>query len=58
MKIRLKVENLKSLLTSKYGLQADRTTLCALRSFPSAANVQSTKVPLSNKVSNTATNVD
>lgn len=45
-------------LTSKYGLHADKTTLCAFRHFPSAANVQSTKVPFSNNVSKTATNVD
>lgn len=45
-------------LTSKYGLHADKTTLCAFRHFPSAANVQSTNVPFSNNVSKTATNVD
>lgn len=39
------------LLTSKYGLHAERTTLWALRVFPSAARVQSTSVPLSRSVS-------
>lgn len=38
-------------LTSKYGLHAERTTLWALRVFPSAASVQSTSVPLSRSVS-------
>lgn len=38
-------------LTSKYGLHAERTTLWALRVFPSAARVQSTSVPLSRSVS-------
>lgn len=37
----------KKKLTSKYGLHAERTTLWAFRYFPSAANVQSTSVPLS-----------
>lgn len=44
-------------LTEKYGLHAERTTLCAFRNFPSAANVQSTRVSLSNNVSNTAISV-
>lgn len=39
--------------TEKYGLHAERTTLCAFKNFPSAANVQSTRVSLSNSVSNT-----
>ena len=40
-------------LTAKYGLHADKTTLCAFKNFPSAANVQSTSVPFSNNVSKT-----
>lgn len=44
-------------LTAKYGLHADSTTLCALRNFPSAANVQSTNVPFSKSVSNTLISV-
>lgn len=40
-------------LTAKYGLHAESTTLCAFRNFPSAANVQSTRVPFSSNVSNT-----
>lgn len=45
------------LLTPKYGLQADRTTLWAFRYRPSAANVQSTRVPLSRRLSNTEISV-
>lgn len=44
-------------LTAKYGLHAERTTLCAFRNFPSAANVQSTNVPFSKSVSNTEMSV-
>lgn len=46
------------ILTSKYGLHADKTTLCAFRNFPSAASVQSTSVPFSRSVSKTAISVD
>lgn len=44
-------------LTAKYGLHADKTTLCAFRNLPSAANVQSTNVPFSRSVSNTLISV-
>lgn len=45
-------------LTSKYGLQAERTTLWAFRYFPSAASVQSTNVPDTSSVSKFCINVD
>jgi hypothetical protein len=45
-------------LTSKYGLQAERTTLWAFRYFPSAASVQSTSVPDSSNVSKFCIRVD
>lgn len=50
-------KHINFLLTAKYGLQAESTTLCALRNFPSAAKVQSTNVPFSNRVSNTLISV-
>lgn len=49
--VRLSNDKQNVSLTSKYGLHAERTTLWALRVFPSAARVQSTSVPLSRSVS-------
>lgn len=51
-KIELDLRN-AAILTAKYGLHADKTTLWAFRNFPSAASVQSTSVPFSSRVSNT-----
>lgn len=53
MKTKTFMNCINARLTAKYGLQADKTTLCAFKNFPSAASVQSTSVPFSNNVSNT-----
>ena len=48
----------KECLTLKYGLQADKMTLWALRNWPSALRVTSTSDSSSNRVSKTENNVD